>query len=150
MNASIKLLLEESLKLERLVNIKTTLLKLPVNILTNKEIKEIKKIFKDFTTRLDRLMQTFLDIKEQKLSQNRKLDDNEQILEKQFEDIKQKDNAIKDAIDYLSNEFELIKEEETKYLSRNRRLGTKFEDSSVSDSRSDRSDVGDLFLLSGP
>ena len=53
MNASIKLLLEESLKLERLVNIKTTLLKLPVNILTNKEIKEIKKIFKDFTTRLD-------------------------------------------------------------------------------------------------
>ena len=114
MNASIKLLLEESLKLERLVNIKTTLLKLPVNILTNKEIKEIKKIFKDFTTRLDRLMQTFLDIKEQKLSQNRKLDDNEQILEKQFEDIKQKDNAIKDAIDYLSNEFELIKEEETK------------------------------------
>ena len=147
MNASIKLLLEESLKLERLVNIKTTLLKLPVNILTNKEIKEIKKIFKDFTTRLDRLMQTFLDIKEQKLSQNRKLDDNEQILEKQFEDIKQKDNAIKDAIDYLSNEFELIKEEETKYLSRNRRLGTKFEDSSVSDSRSDRSDVGDLFLL---
>ena len=150
MNACIKLLLEESLKLERLVNIKTTLLKLPVNILTNKEIKEIKKIFKDFTTRLDRLMQTFLDIKEQKLSQNRKLDDNEQILEKQFEDIKQKDNAIKDAIDYLSNEFELIKEEETKYLSRNRRLGTKFEDSSVSDSRSDRSDVGDLFLLSGP
>ena len=150
MNANIKLLLEESLKLERLVNIKTTLLKLPVNILTNKEIKEIKKIFKDFTTRLDRLMQTFLDIKEQKLSQNRKLDDNEQILEKQFEDIKQKDNAIKDAIDYLSNEFELIKEEETKYLSRNRRLGTKFEDSSVSDSRSDRSDVGDLFLLSGP
>ena len=147
MNANIKLLLEESLKLERLVNIKTTLLKLPVNILTNKEIKEIKKIFKDFTTRLDRLMQTFLDIKEQKLSQNRKLDDNEQILEKQFEDIKQKDNAIKDAIDYLSNEFELIKEEETKYLSRNRRLGTKFEDSSVSDSRSDRSDVGDLFLL---
>ena len=147
MNACIKLLLEESLKLERLVNIKTTLLKLPVNILTNKEIKEIKKIFKDFTTRLDRLMQTFLDIKEQKLSQNRKLDDNEQILEKQFEDIKQKDNAIKDAIDYLSNEFELIKEEETKYLSRNRRLGTKFEDSSVSDSRSDRSDVGDLFLL---
>ena len=147
MNASIKLLLEESLKLERLVNIKTTLLKLPVNILTNKEIKEIKKIFKDFTTRLDRLMQTFLDIKEQKLSQNRKLDDNEQILEKQFEDIKQKDNAIKDAIDYLSNEFELIKEEETKYLSRNRSLGTKFEDSSVSDSRSDRSDVGDLFLL---
>ena len=150
MNASIKLLLEESLKLERLVNIKTTLLKLPVNILTNKEIKEIKKIFKDFTTRLDRLMQTFLDIKEQKLSQNRKLDDNNHILEKQFEDIKQKDNAIKDAIDYLSNEFELIKEEETKYLSRNRRLGTKFEDSSVSDSRSDRSDVGDLFLLSGP
>ena len=150
MNACITLLLEESLKLERLVNIKTTLLKLPVNILTNKEIKEIKKIFKDFTTRLDRLMQTFLDIKEQKLSQNRKLDDNEQILEKQFEDIKQKDNAIKDAIDYLSNEFELIKEEETKYLSRNRRLGTKFEDSSVSDSRSDRSDVGDLFLLSGP
>ena len=147
MHACIKLLLEESLKLERLVNIKTTLLKLPVNILTNKEIKEIKKIFKDFTTRLDRLMQTFLDIKEQKLSQNRKLDDNEQILEKQFEDIKQKDNAIKDAIDYLSNEFELIKEEETKYLSRNRRLGTKFEDSSVSDSRSDRSDVGDLFLL---
>ena len=147
MNASIKLLLEESLKLERLVNIKTTLLKLPVNILTNKEIKEIKKIFKDFTTRLDRLMMTFLDIKEQKLSQNRKLDDNEQILEKQFEDIKQKDNAIKDAIDYLSNEFELIKEEETKYLSRNRSLGTKFEDSSVSDSRSDRSDVGDLFLL---
>ena len=147
MNASIKLLLEESLKLERLVNIKTTLLKLPVNILTNKEIKEIKKIFKDFTTRLDRLMMTFLDIKEQKLSQNRKLDDNEQILEKQFEDIKQKDNAIKDAIDYLSNEFELIKEEEKKYLSRNRSLGTKFEDSSVSDSRSDRSDVGDLFLL---
>ena len=43
MNACLKLLLEESLKLERLVNIKTTLLKLPVNILTNKEIKEIKK-----------------------------------------------------------------------------------------------------------
>ena len=41
MNASIKLLLEESIKLERLVNIKTTLLKLPVNILTTKEIKEI-------------------------------------------------------------------------------------------------------------
>ena len=94
MNASIKLLLEESIKLERLVNIKTTLLKLPVNILTTKEIKEIKE-----------------------------------------------------AIDFLSNEFDLIKEEEAKYLSRNRSLGTKFDDSSVSDSRSDRSDVGDQDML---
>ena len=40
-----------------------------------------------------------------------------------------------------------IKEEEAKYLSRNRSLGTKFDDSSVSDSRSDRSDVGDQDML---
>ena len=42
MNASIKLLQEESLKIERLVGLKTTLLKLPVNILSGKEVYEIK------------------------------------------------------------------------------------------------------------
>ena len=142
MNASVKLLFEESLKLERIVSVKTTLLKLPVNILTTKEIREIKKMFEDFTTRLDRLIASFQEAKEQKINQNRKVDENERLIEVQFEEIRQKDNALKESIDYLSNEFDKIKEEEAKFLCRNKRFSTKFDENS-SDSGSDRSDAGD-------
>ena len=121
MNASIKLLQEESLKIERLVGLKTTLLKLPVNILSGKEVYEIKKMFQEFTTRLERLFTTFQEAREQKLSQNKRMDDNDKQLEKQFEDIKKKDLSLKESIDYLTFEYDKIKEEEIKYLRRNKR-----------------------------
>ena len=114
MNASIQLLQEESLKIERLVGLKTTLLKLPVNILSGKEVQEIKKMFQEFTTRLDRLFTTFQEAREQKLSQNKRMDENDKQLEKQFEDIKKKDISLKESIDYLTFEYDKIKEEEIK------------------------------------
>ena len=134
MNASIKVLQEESLKIERLVGLKTTLLKLPVNILSGKEVYEIKKMFQEFTTRLERLFTTFQEAREQKLSQNKRMDDNDKQLEKQFEDIKKKDLSLKESIDYLTFEYDKIKEEEIKYLRRNKRNDLGEESSSYSGS----------------
>ena len=141
MNASIKLLQEESLKIERLVGLKTTLLKLPVNILSGKEVYEIKKMFQEFTTRLERLFTTFQEGREQKLSQNKRMDDNDKQLEKQFEDIKKKDLSLKESIDYLTFEYDKIKEEEIKYLRRNKRNDLGEESSSYSGS--ERSEGGE-------
>ena len=141
MNASIKLLQEESLKIERLVGLKTTLLKLPVNILSGKEVYEIKKMFQEFTTRLERLFTTFQEAREQKLSQNKRMDDNDKQLEKQFEDIKKKDLSLKESIDYLTFEYDKIKEEEIKYLRRNKRNELGEESSSYSGS--ERSEGGE-------
>lgn len=141
MNASIQLLQEESLKIERLVGLKTTLLKLPVNILSGKEVQEIKKMFQEFTTRLDRLFTTFQEAREQKLSQNKRMDENDKQLEKQFEDIKKKDISLKESIDYLTFEYDKIKEEEIKYLRRNKRNDLGEESSSYSGS--ERSEGGE-------
>ena len=41
MNASLKVLKDESIRLERLIRVKRTFLRLPINILTEKEIKEL-------------------------------------------------------------------------------------------------------------
>ena len=142
MNASLKILFEESAKLERLVNIKITLLKLPVNILSTKEIREIKKIFEDFTTRLERLSNSFMEIKEQKASQNRKMDEAERIIENQFNEIKRKDEEIKEKIDYLNFEFDKIHNEELNFLRRNKRFTQRYDDNS-DDSGSERSDAGE-------
>ena len=100
MNASIKLLQEESLKIERLVGLKRTSLKLPVNILSGKEVYEIKKMFQEVTTRLERLFTTFQEAREQKLSQNKRMDDNDKQLERLRKEVEEQ--AAKEADSIIS------------------------------------------------
>ena len=59
MNASLKVLKDESIRLERLIRVKRTFLRLPINILTEKEIKETNRMVQDFSFRLDRLFTSF-------------------------------------------------------------------------------------------
>ena len=64
MNASLKVLKDESIRLERIIRVKRTFLRLPINILTEKEIKETNRMVQDFSFRLDRLFASFTEEKE--------------------------------------------------------------------------------------
>ena len=65
MFATLNVLEEEADKISRLIKVKTNLLNLPVNIIPQKEIQEIKNNFLNFTTKFSTEYKKFGEEKEQ-------------------------------------------------------------------------------------
>ena len=114
MNASLKVLKDESIRLERLIRVKRTFLRLPINILTEKEIKETNRMVQDFSFRLDRLFASYTEEKEQQktLNVSSLTKEKDKIIEEQFADIHNKESEIKQSVEFLTNEFNKIIQEE--------------------------------------
>ena len=138
MNASLKVLKDKSIRLERIIRVKRTFLRLPINILTEKEIKETNRMVQDFSFRLDRLFASFTEEKEQQKTLNSSLSkEKDKIIEEQFDELHKKELEIKQSVEYLTTEFNKIIQEEISNFSLSPSSG--FLDDSTSQSRSSAS-----------
>ena len=138
MNASLKVLKDESVRLERLIRVKRTFLRLPINILSEKEIKEINRMVQDFSFRLERLFLSYTEEKEQQKTLNSSLNrEKDKIIEEQFDEIHNKEAEIKQSVEFLTNEFNKIIQEEISSFALSPSSG--FLDDSTSQSRSSAS-----------
>ena len=138
MNASLKVLKDESIRLERIIRVKRTFLRLPINILTEKEIKETNRMVQDFSFRLDRLFASFTEEKEQQKTLNSSLSkEKDKIIEDQFDELHKKELEIKQSVEFLTTEFNKIIQEEISNFSLSPSSG--FLDDSTSQSRSSAS-----------
>ena len=96
MNASLKILKDESIRLERILKTKTTLLKLPLNILSEKEIKDLIKMFIDFSQRLERIYNSYKEEKESQSALNKNVLSEKDIkIENSFKELKNIDLNLK-------------------------------------------------------
>ena len=138
MNASLKVLKDESIRLERIIRVKRTFLRLPINILTEKEIKETNRMVQDFSFRLDRLFASYTEEKEQQKTLNSSLSkEKDKIIEDQFDELHKKELEIKQSVEFLTTEFNKIIQEEISNFSLSPSSG--FLDDSTSQSRSSAS-----------
>ena len=119
MNASLKILKDESIRLERILKTKTTLLKLPLNILSEKEIKDLIKMFIDFSQRLERIYNSYKEEKESQSALNKNVLSEKDIkIENSFKELKNIDLNLKQKTDELMTNYYKRVEEENKALGR--------------------------------
>ena len=119
MNASLKILKDESIRLERILKTKTTLLKLPLNILSEKEIKDLIKMFIDFSQRLERIYNSYKEEKESQSALNKNVLSEKDIkIENSFKELKNIDLNLKQKADELMTNYYKRVEEENKALGR--------------------------------
>ena len=119
MNASLKILKDESIRLERILKTKTTLLKLPLNILSEKEIRDLIKMFIDFSQRLERIYNSYKEEKESQSALNKNVLSEKDIkIENSFKELKNIDLNLKQKADELMTNYYKRVEEENKALGR--------------------------------
>jgi hypothetical protein len=144
MNASLKVLKEESIRLERILKIKTILLKLPLNILMEKEIKDLIKMFLDFNQRLDRIYNSFKEEKESQNALNKNTINEKEIqIENSFKELKKIDLNLKQRADELMTNYYIRVEEDNKALGKNVK-NVNDEDDDLSSRRSSGSEMSSI------
>ena len=144
MNASLKVLKEESIRLERILKIKTILLKLPLNILMEKEIKDLIKMFLDFNQRLDRIYNSFKEEKESQNALNKNTINEKEIqIENSFKELKKIDLNLKQRADELMTNYYTRVEEDNKALGKNVK-NVNDEDDDLSSRRSSGSEMSSI------
>ena len=144
MNASLKVLKEESIRLERILKIKTILLKLPLNILMEKEIKDLIKMFIDFSQRLERIYNSFKEEKESQSSLNKNTINEKEIqIENSFKELKKIDLNLKQRADELMTNYYIRVEEDNKALGKNVK-NVNDEDDDLSSRRSSGSEMSSI------
>lgn len=145
MNASLKLLYDEIARIDKIVKTKMKLLNLPINILSDKEIKQLTKTFIDFSERLDRLSVVFEEEKDSKVT-SKLHEAKEMKIEVLFNELRAKEKTVNENISSLMVEFERIKREDEEMLrsTQQRAITTNHEDDHDHESRSEgSSDSGD-------
>lgn len=153
MNASLKLLHEEVARIDKIVKTKSNLLYLPINILSEKEIKQLRKTYLDFAERVDRLSAVYEEEKESKIAS--KLKETEEMkIEALFSELRTKEKIINENLSNLMIEFERIKKEDEETLrSTQQRATTSNHDDDhesrtegSSDSGEDKLNINKIFL----
>ena len=143
MNASLKILKDESIRLERILKTKTTLLKLPLNILSEKEIKDLIKMFIDFSQRLERIYNSYKEEKESQSALNKNVLSEKDIkIEKSFKELKNIDLNLKQKADELMTNYYKRVEEENKALGRIKKIEDDEDD--LSSRRSSGSEISSI------
>ena len=109
-NQTLKIMIEELYCMERIINIKSTLISFPGKIISTREIKDIRTYFEEFEKKVDKLLKSFLAEKE-KEAKSKKPKTNEtkerfRIIEELFEEVKNTQKNIFAKAKILFSDFE--------------------------------------------
>ena len=109
-NQTLKIMIEELYCMERIINIKSTLITFPGKIISTREINDIKIYFEEFEKKVDKLLKSFLAEKEKeaktKKPKTSETKERFRIIEELFEEVKNTQKNIFSKAKILFADFE--------------------------------------------
>ena len=109
-NQTLKIMIEELYCMERIINIKSTLIGFPGKIISTREINDIKAYFEEFERKVDKLLKSFLAEKEKEAkSKKPKTSETKErfrIIEELFEEVKNTQKNIFAKAKLLFSDYE--------------------------------------------